>query len=136
MLGRHTTDVTMAWWVGAMASTALSFAGCGPDARMVFAEESVRVSGRAFAEVETSGGEHPSLEAPLRTVAVRLGETERALEVWRDHSGPLAYRTFAPCLRAALVALRAALLAETLPVPSALDEAEALLAEVGGRCGR
>ncbi len=113
---------------------ALASAGCGPDARMVFAENSVRVTSRAFAEAESSGGGRPALEQPLRRVATRLHQVERAIELWRDHSGPLAYRTFAPCLRTELLALRAGLVEQGLRVPPALDEAEALLAEVGGRC--
>lgn len=118
-----------------LAHAALAI-GCGPDARLTYAEESVRVSARALAEAETSGGESPTLRAPLAEVTELLAAVERALEVWRDHSGPLAYRTRAPCLRAALLALRTAMLAASLSVPTSLDEADALLAEVGGRCTR
>ncbi len=112
-----------------------AIAGCGPDPRLVYAEDSVRVAASALAEVQTSGGETPALEAPLALVAVRLTETESAIEVWRNHSGPLAYRTRAPCLRSALMQLRDAMLRVPLEVPSELDQAEALLEEVGGSCG-
>ncbi len=94
----------------------------------------MRVASSALAEASTSGGETPALEEPLARVSARLAETERAVDVWRDNSGALAYRTRAPCLRAALIALRDALLAASLPVPSDLDEADALLEEVGGNC--
>jgi hypothetical protein len=111
----------------------LGASGCA-DSRLAYAEESVRVSAVALAEAETAGGDTPALEQPLALVTARLAEAEHAIEVWRDHSGPLAYRTRAPCLRASLIALRDAMLAVSLEVPSALDEADALLEDVGGSC--
>jgi hypothetical protein len=121
-------------WAWVLASAAAIAPGCGPDARLTAAEESVRVSASALSEVQTSGGENPALAAPLARVAVRLDEAERAIEAWHDHGGPLAFSTRAPCLRASLIALREAMLAESLDVPSDLDEAEALLEGADGRC--
>ncbi len=117
-----------------LVSLGLLAVGCGPDARLTYAEESVRVSAVALAEAQSAGGENEALEAPLARVSVRLDETERSIEVWRDHGGALAYRTRAPCLRSALNALRDAMLAASVTVPSELDEADALLEEVGGVC--
>ena len=126
-------SVLFALAVVALVVVALA-SGCGPDARLTYAEESVRVSSVALAEAESAGGENEALEAPLALATVRLAETEHAIEVWRDHSGPLAFRTRAPCLRSALMALRAAMLTVPLDVPSELDEADALLEDVGGSC--
>lgn len=121
---------------GALVLSSGVCSGCGPDARLTYAEESVRVASRALTEAQTAGGENDTLEAPLALATERLAEAERAIEVWRDHSGPLAYQTRAPCLRAALIALRDSMLAVPLAIPSELDEADALLEEVGGSCGR
>jgi hypothetical protein len=122
--------------LGVLLLSSMLVSGCGPDARLTYAEESVRVAASALAQAESAGGENEALEAPIALVAARLDETERSIEVWRDHSGSLAYRTRAPCLRSSLIALRDAMLAVSLPIPSDLDEADALLQEVGGDCPR
>lgn len=105
-------------------------AGCGPDAHLTYADETVRLSSSAITEIESSGGEDPELAPLIDRAQVRLGEVERSITYWRDHSGSLAYRTHAPCLRNALIALRDALVERSLPVPQDLDSAEAMLAEV------
>ena len=107
-------------------------AGCGPDQRLLYAEETARLSASAVTEVETAGGEDmpDALALPLERAHVRLDEVEQSIEAWRDHSGSLAYRTHAPCLRAALIAVRDVLVAEGRNVPSDLDEAETMLEDV------
>jgi len=104
--------------------------GCGPDARMTYAEETARRSAAALAEVETSGSEDPELAPLLERAHVRLAQIERSIDLWHDHGGPMSYRTHAPCLRNALIALRDALNARGRPVPIDLDGADAMLAEV------
>ena len=115
-----------------LALAVLAAPGCGPDARLVYAEDTARITAAALVEIETSGGEDAPepLQLALERTHVRLDEIEISIEQWRDHSGSLAYRTHAPCLRAALIAVRDALLAASMPVPSDLDEADAMLAEV------
>lgn len=113
-----------------LALAAAGIAGCAPDSRLTYADETARLSGVAITQIETSGGEDPALAPLLERAHVRLGEVERSIDHWRDHSGPLAYRTHAPCLRNALIALREALVARSLPVPQELDTADAMLGEV------
>lgn len=104
-------------------------AGC-EDGRLRYAEDTTRLAASAITEVETSGGEDAELLPLLERAHVRLGQEERSIEEWRDHSGPMAFATHAPCLRNALVALREYLIAHERPVPTDLDSAEAMLADV------
>jgi hypothetical protein len=115
----------------AAASSAALIAGCGEDSRLRYADDTARLSAEALTEIEsTSGGESPELAPLLERAHVRLGEIERSIDHWRNHSGYLAYATHAPCLRNALLALREALVAHDLGVPQQLDSAEAMLADV------
>jgi hypothetical protein len=113
----------------AFAVTLCIVPGCD-DGRLRYADDTARLSGAALTEIETSGGEDPELAPVLARAHVRLGEIERSIDHWRNHSGPLAYATHAPCLRNALLAVRAVLVERGMPVPRDLDEAEAMLAEV------
>lgn len=119
--------------VGVALAVGSATAGCGPDARLTYADETARLASAAITDVESSGGEDPALLPLLGRAHVRLGEVESAIDEWRDHSGPLAYRAHAPCLRAALIALREALTAEGRPVPAELDQAESMLSSVSTR---
>jgi hypothetical protein len=117
----------MAFLAAALLSAVL---GCGPDSRMVYAEETARLSATAITEIQTSGGEDPQLSPALDRAHVRLGEIEHSIDLWRDHGGPMSYRVHAPCLRSALQQLRSILESEHRPVPQELDTAEAMLGEV------
>ena len=55
--------------------------GCGPDARMTYAEETARRSAAALAEVETSGSEDPELAPLLERAHVRLAQIERSIDL-------------------------------------------------------
>lgn len=113
-----------------LVAIASGIAGCGEDSRLRFADDTARLSSAAITEVETSGGENPELAPFLERAHVRLREIEDSIDHWRNQSGPMAYAVHAPCLRNALMALRAALVERQLPVPQDLDEAEAMLNEV------
>jgi hypothetical protein len=104
--------------------------GCGDDWRLRHADETVRLSAAAITEIETSGAEDAQLLPLLERAHTRLSQIERSIELWRDHSGPLSYVTHAPCLRSALIALREQLVAEHRPVPTDLESADAMLADV------
>lgn len=105
-------------------------AGCGPDARLTYADQTAQLASSAITEVQSAGGENPELAPFIERAETRLVQIERSIALWRDHGGPMSYRTHAPCLRNALTALRDALVARELPVPQDLDTAEAMLADV------
>lgn len=113
-----------------LATTGSAIAGCAEDSRLRYADDTAQLSASAITEVETSGGEDPELAPLLARAHVRLHEIEHSIDLWRDHGGPMSYRTHAPCLRNALIALRDALNARGLPVPADLDSADAMLGEV------
>ncbi|MFO0684658.1 MAG: hypothetical protein U0234_21560 [Sandaracinus sp.] len=112
-----------------VVATSVASAGC-EDGRLRYAEDTTRLAASAITDVETSGGEDAQLLPLLERAHYRLGQEERSIEEWRDHGGPLAFATHAPCLRNALIALREYLIAHERPVPTDLDSAEAMLAEV------
>ncbi len=112
-----------------VAIAAVAIAGCD-DGRLRYAEDTTRLSAAALTEIETSGGEDAELLPLLERAHYRLGQEERSIEEWRDHGSFLAFATHAPCLRNALLALRAYLIAHERPVPTDLDSAEAMLADV------
>ncbi len=113
-----------------LVAVAAGIAGCGPDARLTYAQETAELSASAILEIETSGGEDPELAPALERAHVRLREIEHSIDLWRDHGGPLAYRVHSQCLRSALQQLRALLTASGRPVPQDLETAEAMLGEV------
>ena len=85
-----------------LVAVAAGIAGCGPDARLTYAQETAELSASAILEIETSGGEDPELAPALERAHVRLREIEHSIDLWRDHGGPLAYRVHSQCLRSAL----------------------------------
>jgi hypothetical protein len=116
--------------IAALALALIVVPGCGDDWRLRHADETARLAGVAITEVETSGAEDAEMAPLLARAHTRLTQIENSIRHWRDHSGPLAYVTHAPCLRNALIALRNQLTAEGRAVPQELETAEAMLGEV------
>jgi hypothetical protein len=112
---------------------ALSLLACGPRAQRLAAEDSVRTSSRAIAEVHASGGESPAVLAALLDAEDWLAHSEEAVSEWGTGPRSLACKTMAPCLARSLRELRDALRAEDREVPADLDEAEAAAAGVTSR---
>lgn len=109
---------------------ALPLIACGPSAQRLAAEDSVRTSSRAIAEVHGSGGESPAVEAALSHAEEWLAHSEEAVSEWGTGDRSLAWETMAPCLARSLRELRDALRAEGREIPADLDAAEAAAAGV------
>jgi hypothetical protein len=109
---------------------AVAAPGCAEDWRLRHADETARLSAVAITEIETSGAEDAELLPLLERAHIRLTQIENSIDHWRNNSGFMAYAVHAPCLRNALIALREQLVAEHRPVPTELDTAEAMLADV------
>ncbi len=103
---------------------------CGPSAQRLAAEDSVRTGSRAVAEVHSSGGESPAVQAALTEAEAWLAHSEEAVSEWGTGPRSLAWETMAPCLARSLGELRDALRAEGREIPADLDAAEAAAAGV------
>lgn len=118
-----------AWWLVVLALPCVI--ACGPNARQIRAEETVRLASHAITEVHASGGEAPPVAAALADAEQWLAHTEEAVDLW--HAGAersLAYETMAPCLARSLGEVREALTAAGRDVPASLESAEAAAAAV------
>ena len=113
--------------IAALPLLASVVAGCGPDARRVQANETVRLASAVLTDVGSGGevADASSLGAAVDEAQGRLAETERSIELW-DRGGRLAYETIAPCLGAALGRVRDALVQTHRDVPEDLEEAQAM----------
>lgn len=124
----------------AVCALVLASAACGPDARRLAADDTVRLTRAALIEVGGSAGGEATVSGddattePLARSRDWLEQAEQGIEVWGS-SGSLAYDTAAPCLGRALGDLRDALVATGRDVPTVLEEAEAsALAATDRRC--
>lgn len=113
----------------ASLTLALVLGACGPNARLLQAEDIVRTTSRALAEVH-SGGESPELEDPLHEADTWLAHSEEAVSDWGSGQRSYAWETMAPCLARSLRDLRDALTTAGREVPTDLEAAEAAAAAI------
>ena len=113
-----------------LASSSLLALGCGPSARRLQAEETVRTASSALLEVHSSGGESAANVAPaLEEADLWLRRAEHAVDSWEGDRS-FAYETVAPCLARSLSDTREALSQAGRPSPEGLEQAEAQAADV------
>ncbi len=131
--------------------------GCGSDPALGAARTTLASATRAVTDLDARlaegpdglGGEatvrlaQPDGAARLTALRRTLGEADRlvegsgrALDLWaEDEGGAAAWHALVPCLALALVDLREQLAALGVEVSLAFEQAVALTASGGGRCG-
>jgi hypothetical protein len=130
------------WLLSSAVLLAAVLVGCGPNPRLLAADDTLMVALSAIDEsnqlIETAeGGEPaPAVEDARRAhdrARVRVDEAQSITQTWRDTgSGELAWVTLSPCLAASLIGLRMTMEAARLAIPEDLPQAEAMAAEPAG----
>jgi hypothetical protein len=143
--------------VALLAALSPSLAGCGTDPALLQARSTLASATRVVTELDTRAAAGPTAfgpEVPARlaepahatrwealcaavaAASQRVEEASVALDLWEaGDSGDLAWRTVLPCVAQELAEVRAHLEALGVPASVALDEALALTASTGERCG-
>lgn len=124
-------------WLALLALSAwLGCPGCGPDARLVAAQQTVSVTAGTVAEAEvtlseaggSAGGELEEAQAAYEAAAGWQRRIESMVDVWeRSGAGDSGYRLYSGCLRGALERLREAYVDAGLEPPGEIDQSIELL---------